>query len=102
MKTGDKVICIKTFKLYDKGSQLYLKGQIYTITDSGEGPHPEFIRLMMKKNKEYIPDFFYYYTIKSNNNGEYHFIDKDIDEYFISLKKYRKQKLNKIILKICH
>ena len=77
MKKGDKVYCIKNNVIIQNGKLNHIKNKIYTIID-------------IEKDKGNT-----YCTI----NGEIRsttFYNNTFNSYFVSLKKIRKQKLEKL------
>lgn len=73
-KVGDKVVCIKNNE-HDVDNRLLTIGRVYTVT--------------------YIDKLFGLYYIGIKHNGFNH-LQCDIDN-FLSIKEYRKQKINKVI-----
>jgi len=80
MKIGNKIICIRKYKLDDY--IIYEKNNIYTITD--------IIDEFNIMSSRYVIDNYLSFYIKPQMS------DWCFDDYFISLKKSRKQKLEKI------
>jgi uncharacterized protein (DUF1015 family) len=80
LKLGDKLLCIKTYTSLYRG-ELYFKNKIYAVTDIS---YNEYIY----ENSYEINDTFWFCF---DENSIY-----NIEEFFISLKEQRKQKLLKL------
>lgn len=88
MKTGEKVLCIKQlYSTYYNYHSYYEKDKIYTITglmrDTTDKDNVTTIAYEIDDQLSFVID-----PNKFGNNS--------FDEYFISIKELRRQKMNKI------
>lgn len=84
LNIGTKVVCVKTFQYSEK--KMFVNTNIYTITAQDLNNS--------KSDHYYIIDYKFGFYMYASKNSTY-----DFDNYFITLKEYRKLKLKKIYMK---
>jgi len=93
MKTGDKVYCIKSFKISTNSDVFFDENKIYTITAIMNNLYKKLG--MNEKNEKidiYQIDYkLNFYSTKYTEYTNFYFYD-----YFITIKQLRKQKLEKL------
>ena len=90
MRVGDKVYCIKDIEFVSKyiTTKVFVSGNVYIIYEIGD----DSITIFNSWNMNY----FFYITDTGERPLKYSSYVKNFDEYFITLRKMRKLKLDEL------